>query len=469
MYLYDFTDKLPATVPGVDRKHIIKFNNSWLLTGKAGSIYRYIVAYRALIYKREAGATRFGYANPAPVLTGQPGTPFAESWRAPREFDGVGIAEIQIDLSRIGTTADPLHLVNDQIIVSSNKNEDPRLFETGGKYYLHTHRIFPDETGITPKRNRDIPRKRPFFDFIPGGDDELCVILSELKKEGDDYELGKTCFYAVDPTGYWEKNYGFFTDQGCLNAVYGLGYFSDGFSLLQSSPGLLAKADAYADIPAKLTRPYGDLKDDDPLNSFAKIENYLTSCSKDQKMHAAFSSSGPLLVCGPDRWLGVGHVKVEYDYFEKPASNARGRKLNRFLCNFLRDKAHIAQVSSTKILENPINENEGKVILNDSWMYFSFLYEIEKNGDSYDLCHFSDAFIITDPSDPKMLQFAENLAPTQNGYILSFGENDFRAIMVTITTEEIEQLMIHKPVGFKPQNYNFSIISPSSFGDAHRL
>lgn len=469
MFLFDFTDKLPATLPSVDRKHVIKFNNSWLLTGEAGTVYTYLVAYRALVFKYQAGATSYEYANPAPVLPGQPGTPFAEGWRVPREFDGVGIAEIQIDLPRIGTSADPIRVVNDQIIFSSKNHEDPRLFQSGGNIYLHTHRIFPGGMGIRPVRNHDKPRKKPFFDFIPGGDDELCVILTELEKKGDEYQLGKTSFYAVDPTGYEEKNYGFFTDQGCLNAVYGLGYFSDGFALLQSAPGLIEKAEAYTDIPAKLTRPYGDLNADKPLNSFVQVEKYLTSCSKNKKMHAAFSSSGPLLACGEGLWLGVGHVKVEYNYFEKPASGARGQKLNRFLSGFLRDRGRIVQVSPAKKLENPLEENKGKTILNDSWMYFSFLYEIERSGDSYKLGRFSDAFVVTDPANPKMLQFAENLAPIHNGYILSFGENDFRAVMVSISTEELEKLMIHDPANFKPSDYDFKVIPPSRGGDSPRL
>ncbi len=460
MFTYDFTDKLPATVPGVDRKHVIKFNNSWLLIGKIDSVYTYLVVYRALVSKKQ-GAGYDEFADPAPTHPGHPGTPFGDGWRWSRYFDGVGVAKIQIDYSKIGSSFDPIQVADDQIIEKLHGHEDPRIFECEGKTYLHTHKYFKASS----------PRSHiiPYSETPASENEELCVVVTELEIEKEKYQPGKMCFYAVKVTRFEEKNYGFFTDQGCLNAVYGLASFSDGFAILKSDPGLLEKTAVFDDISAQLVRPYGNQKVAAPLNSFVSIEKHLKTCSTGYGLGALFSSSGPLLNKGKNHWLGVGHVKVKYEDFKKPEAGKDDQKLNSFLSDFLQDRSKFVKVDAGKKLENPLKESRGKSILLSDWIYFSFLYEIVKNGDSYDLGRFSDAFIVTDPANPKMLQFAENLAPIHNGYILSFGENDFRAVMITMTTDELEKLMTHNPADFKPQDYDFKIIPPSRGNDSSRL
>ncbi|MBL4907861.1 MAG: hypothetical protein JKX94_10450 [Sneathiella sp.] len=460
MQLFDFTDRLSATLPNIDRQHVIKFNNSWLRIKQVKGVSTYLVAYRAMVFKNRKGATQYKFADPAPTCPGHPGTPWAEGWNSDREFDGIGIAVVQIDCSTTKSLARSLCVVSDQIIEGSDKHEDPRIFEMGGKFYLHTHQYFPNSLHEKPTRKYAPSRKTPSYNYSTVRDSELCVVVTELEKNEERYELGKTCFYGVNPTGYWEKNYGFFTDVGCLNAVYGVGDYSDGFAVLQSDAGRIEKTNPYENIPAKLVRPYGDVEANSSENCFVQIEKHLRSFVKDRQRSAFFSSSGPLLRTNGDRWLGVGHVKVLYKHCIIENSDDPVPNLNKLIHKFLGNGSHIVAVSPEKVLENPVSENRGKVILNNGMMYFSFLYEIEKKGRSYGLRRFSNAFIITGPNDPKMVQFATNLAPIKNGYVLSFGENDFRASVVVLSHREVTRLLKHNASSFSATDYDFELIDP---------
>lgn len=85
----------------------------------------------------------------------------------------------------------------------------------------------------------------------------------------------------------------------------------------------------------------------------------------------------------------------------------------------------------------------------------NFFYEINED---YELCRFSDAFIVEDKADYHSLQFAVGLSRCENNYLMSYGDGDNRAKLLILPDARFKEMMRHKANTFNPQNFEFNCI-----------
>ncbi len=342
----DFTNRLPATLPGVPRNQVVKFNNSWVHIGQGPTvnIFEYLVVYRAMVHK-VGGPPAF--AAPPPTLPGQLGTPWAANWGLPtgnadlegqvpdgrggRYFDGIGVAYIQIDITN-GNPGAAINVVVDQIMLNSDGYEDPRIFEANGRYFIHSHRYQPDSfRGVSGPDHRVYtgyaPYRTPFEpDNIDRENRALFVKITELELRGNMPFLGQEFYFGSNVSTEQEKNYGFFMDGDTLCAVYGVAPNDRPFTILRAVRGLGGQAvNQFPRSGRFLVEEFqpNTLTDTD---SFLQIQEMYKSLIPGEPV-TVFSSSGPLIWnVGLNRWQGVGHVKVKHvliwNYMEQLSSAA---------------------------------------------------------------------------------------------------------------------------------------------------
>jgi len=545
MQIIDFTDQIDATLPDVPVENLVRFNNSWLLLGEREQCADYLVAYRAMTYKRKGPAKldgTFDWVFPEPpTFPGAHGTPWGEGWRGPvgdaeQEacvpkgrggcyFDGVGLAEITVTTDADTPTGLSLIVTKNYILENTDGYEDPRLFysdEQKRKISLHVHRKHPQkERGVYTYPSL-VPssaifktlNKAPFF---------LCVEVVQLHKEEEKYEKDLEYFYGLNIAEPIEKNFGFFFESGRLHAVYGVAPYGRPMSILQGKELLLSDDGKSATMPVSPCLP-ASFDGKQNLDCFSAIQDYYNQSMKCSVLR--FSSSGPLIKRGK-RWLGVGHVTVAYSLFNDALGIITGtynvllreeqikpiapelaiQKLLKntlvlmsilsFLQNEVKTKTKIGNYQITKQLKaffegfpllicqsrlfsmiafifDNYNEDilvsrmgtptdkdsvkEDTVFFHPAAFYFSFLYEIEKKGGTWSIAQFSDAFICTDPSKPRLLQFPTNLAKCPGGYLLGIGENDHHSSVIHISDKEVEILLCNLAKNFQVSDFDFDFI-----------
>ncbi len=332
----DFTAQLPATLPGVNRNQVVKFNNSWVRVGQNGNNVQFLVAYRAMVHKVQDQQGAWVFANPAPQFPGQAGTPWGSGWGYPvgqailegqvpdgrggRYFDGVGIARIQIDINNLGNPAQAFQVIGDEIIPNTDGYEDPRIFEANGRYFIHSHRYQPDSFRGAPGPQHRIykgyaPARIP---WVPGDintqQKSLFVKITEVEFRNNRFWLGPEFYYGSNVSSNFEKNYGFFLDGDTLCAVYGVTPNNRPFTMLRAIRGLGGQA--VHDFPrgnrfiAEEFQPNTDPQTGNARDCFLRLQQYYASFFPGPAP-TVFSSSGPLIWdAGFQRWQGVGHVKV---------------------------------------------------------------------------------------------------------------------------------------------------------------
>ncbi len=334
----DFTDRLLATLPGVNRNQVVKFNNSWVQIGQNGNNTEFLVVYRAMVHKvQDQGA--WAFAVPPPQFAGQPGTPWGSGWGAPtgaatleaqvpdgrggRYFDGVGVAQVTLDATNLGNPAAAFNVVHDQILLNTDGFEDPRIFEANGRYFIHSHRYQPDSLRGAPGPQHRVyrgyaPERLP---WTPGDittpQRSLFVKVTELViREGRAW-TGPEFFYGSNVSGHFEKNYGFFLDGDTLCAVYGVAPNNRPFTMLRAIRGLGGQA--VHDFPrgnrfiAEEFQPNTDPATDNARDCFLRLQRYYENYVPGPEC-VVFSSSGPMIWNDDlNRWQGVGHVKVRHD------------------------------------------------------------------------------------------------------------------------------------------------------------
>ncbi len=546
MLQLEITDKLSATLPGIERKHVMKFNNSWLLIRKDESRWFYLVAYRATVFVHSNDKNGIKYFGDAPKYQGMSGTVWGEGWncsavgqdpekegcvpsgRTGRYFDGIGIAQVELDATQLSKGSEAIRVLADQILENTDGYEDPRVFSCGeGNFYLHAHRAQP----VNNPPFRQLPIRKDWSKR--GGDDrfdnpdvhELLVKVIRLNCKNEKFTRAEEFYYGLDYSQYCEKNFGFFFDQDRLNAIYGLGFISSGFTVLLGEQGGLINAKDNDHLEVERRQPQGKRQPVD-RECFLALEDYFYKALKSKQRTMLFSSSGPLIQREDGCWIGVGHVKVNHkalggvilmlidrlanarpeDWLDRKtilAALMQDEQLVKDtihkICNdsvvdlfnylvamppgftdlresFKNIDPGFLQGSLFKLLgEILIRSDEvlhvnamdsvvyseaeliDKIILHSSWMYFSFLYELEGAEKDYCLKRFSDAFIVTDPERPRMLQFATNLAPGPSGYVIGVGENDHHASVIVLEAEELERCLKHHPGQFDPRDYSFSV------------
>ncbi|TQV78222.1 hypothetical protein FKG94_14230 [Exilibacterium tricleocarpae] len=336
MLNFDFTARLLATLPGVPRNQVVKFNNSWLQIGLAGTIARYLVVYRAMVHK--VGGPVWAFANPPPTHPGQAGTPWGSGWGFPdgqatlegqvpdgrggRYFDGIGVAEVTLDIANLGNLAVAFNVVNDYILPDSDGYEDPRIFSADGRFFIHSHRYQPDSFRNVPGPHHRIyggytPARLP---FTPGDittpNRALFVKITELEFRNNLPHLGAEFYYGSNVSDRIEKNYGFFMDGDTLCAVYGVAPNSRPFTVLRAVRGLGGQAVHQFPRGRRFLveefQPNTDPATNNQRDCFVRILQYYSDHIPGP-INTVFSSSGPLIWNGGlNRWQGVGHVKILY-------------------------------------------------------------------------------------------------------------------------------------------------------------
>ncbi len=540
MQKIDFTDLLTATLSGVPRANLIKFNNSWLHLKTNTDASVYLVAYRALAYKDEKNSKGEWEFAKTPVYQGMQGTPWSVGWVPPegnaekearvpkdrymRYFDGVGFAKIEVRKKGNGLPGFTVSVLEDYILEDTDGYEDPRIFrdeQVPDKIYLHAHRRHPDpvrKAGDFPIANSS---RGILIESVKDGP-KIFVKVIELKKSENKYSKGKEFFYGLNQSQILEKNYGFFVENGGLNAVYSLASYGLPLTLfrhmLSDGPKEKNSLQVEAYHPHLLANSF--IRD-----GFPELQAYFEINMPDYEC-VVFSNGGPLIKSDDGKgWIGVGHVKIHYPtfykiiksiwacyeelvkfkYFEgeqiftdivdffasdpavKKTLNSLASLVNqggltatdeeksffatipadflkhplfKLLISFYRD--HSAQMLFIKfghIMKEEEFASGSKVLMHDSAHYFTFLYEIDDMDGGWALNRFSDAFVYTDPTKPCMLQFATNLAKHKDGYLMGIGENDFRSSVIFVTKNEVEELLRHKPKDFLVTDYDFKILS----------
>ncbi|NIZ01252.1 hypothetical protein [Thalassospira lucentensis] len=318
MWNIDLTNLLTATIANVNRANVIKFNNSWVHAGTNNNVHDFVMVYRAMVYHP--------FANPAPVLPGQNGTPWAAGWlgaignanveatvpigRTDRYFDGVGVAHIQIDTTQ-NVPQNAINVVNDTILENTDGFEDPRIFRAYGQYYLHSHRYQPDPTRAAPAP------ADPVYDVQgnvvqPAAGHVLCVKVNELTIDlvNHQHALGPGRFYGLNVSTQMEKNYGFFEKNGYLCAVYGLTQQGNPLTVFQTQQNANTGNALFAtavndDLRCNSAHP-------NPGSMVLDVENYINDMLPGAAPLVMFSSSGPLIPnpANNNTRIGVGHVKI---------------------------------------------------------------------------------------------------------------------------------------------------------------
>ncbi len=350
----DFSDLLTATLPGIPRARVVKFNNSWLYipeesTEKDKDIY--LVAYRAMVYRYYLLGTEDGFAPNLPSVPGVSGTPWAHGWGSPfgnaieeatvpedrhgRYFDGIGIAKIEVGTSLPKKGGLSVKVLSDQIIENSDGYEDPRIFWYKKKVMIHAHRFHPDITRGAG-RPSEYPGKRKSItrDETPGLEgvklpkpseaeqmrakhalikrfinqektgfmrlDELRIKVAELKSDSSGFSLENEVFYGLNASQKFEKNFGFFEHKGLLNAIYDVAPYNKAAAFMEECeryPG---------HIKVKMTESA-----DPGADCFLKLQNYLEHLVLEQS-DFQFSTGSPLIPTSENHWLGIGHVKFDH-------------------------------------------------------------------------------------------------------------------------------------------------------------
>ncbi|MEP3244900.1 MAG: hypothetical protein ABJN40_12130 [Sneathiella sp.] len=332
MQKIDFTDLLTATVPGIPRANLIKFNNSWLHLETNADASVYLVAYRALAYRDEKNSKGdWAFATP-PIYQGMQGTSWAAGWCRPKGnankeaqvpegrymcyFDGVGIAKIEVQKKTDDPSDFTVVVLDDYILENTDGYEDPRLFRSEqepDKIYLHAHRRHPDpvrKAGDFPIANSS---KEILAESVKDGP-KIFVKVIELKKSENKYSKGNEFFYGLNHSQIVEKNYGFFIEEGGLNAVYSVASYGLPLTLfrhmLSDGPKEMSSllVDRYQ--PHLLQYTNSSIREGIPeLQAYFEINtpSYET---------VMFSTGGPLIKSNDDKhWIGAGHVKIHYPTF----------------------------------------------------------------------------------------------------------------------------------------------------------
>ena len=311
MWNVDITDRLPATINGVNRNLVVKFNNSWVHVSDNGHDHDYLMVYRAMVHHP--------FANPAPTLPGQDGTPWAFGWAPPvgnavhegqvpavrtgRYFDGVGIAHVRITDNQ-NDPANAINVLHDVILDDTDGFEDPRIFHANGQYYLHSHRYQPATVWAAPAPEVDVFRTRGDRQepIVPdeGGNRSLFVKINELNVDiaNNAYTLGQGYFYGLNRSTNFEKNYGFFEDGGGIGAVYGLSQGGSPLTVFSS----------YAICRGGI---YCIAHEPNPGDWVLRTQTYINEMMLRNFSVVMFSSSGPMIGNNANNSLaGVGHVKI---------------------------------------------------------------------------------------------------------------------------------------------------------------
>ncbi len=107
------------------------------------------------------------------------------------------------------------------------------------------------------------------------------------------------------------------------------------------------------------------------------------------------------------------------------------------------------------LLRCDLEGREAKNRYHKSASCLNFFYEIDE---SYQLCRFSDAFIVEDKSDYHSLQFAVGLSRCENNYLMSYGDGDNCSKLLVIPDVPFNDMMRHKAKSFTSLDFEFKCI-----------
>ncbi len=515
----DFTDLLTATLSTVPRRHMIKFNNSWLVEEETETDLTCLIVYRAIAFKCVYTQSGLVFASSKPGHPGDVGTPWGHGWNVrpggcatleaivPRErvgrfFDGIGIAKISLKKDEFGQTGGGITVLSDRIISNTDGYEDPRIFRWKDKIMVHAHRYHPDVPRCVADASAYVTKKQ-----VKAGETfpeaiRLCMKVAELKTTSNGFRLENEFFYGLAKSQNIEKNFGFFSDQETLNAVYGVAFSEKTLTIMTED-----KIDApHISVNKVISKDKGD-------TCFHRIEK---RCNAWFPIESAvmFSSSSPLIPTSRNRFLGVGHVKIAHKFpilMMTGALKKMREMLNLNPCarvsvdDFLgwmaknpttvemtlREKvvqaAGLTELIKTDFFQSTLARLYAELVCQDRevltcklgditrldapaqsyaflhniYTYLTYFYEIVQEGEDYHLRRFSDAFLLTELQSsvegPCFLQFATGLARIKDGYLISYGENDHKCCVSMMSESKVETLLRHNADQFKSQDYAFYI------------
>jgi hypothetical protein len=155
-----------------------------------------------------------------------------------------------------------------------------------------------------------------------------------------------------------------------------------------------------------------------------------------------FSCSTPLIPYGTNSLLAAGHFKIKYDHIDKFPENSPARRFCTRLLKSLKIKSFTSK-------------HEG--IIHYEFIYGMFLYSVKKK--TMRLQKASNAFIVFDDNKANSLMFPCGLTSSMydDAFYMSYHENDINMKMLTMTSKEIERMLVHSNTT-PPENYKFEII-----------
>ena len=156
-----------------------------------------------------------------------------------------------------------------------------------------------------------------------------------------------------------------------------------------------------------------------------------------------FSCSTPLIPFGSNSLLAAGHFKIKYDHIDKFPPNSPAR----LFCKRLMRALKIRSFSS---------KYEG--IIHYEFIYGTFLYTVHKK--TMRLQKASNAFIVFDNKKPNSLMFPCGLAASSRNdtFYLSYHENDINMKMLTMTSKEVDRMLVHTNRTTTPEAFQFEIL-----------
>ena len=157
------------------------------------------------------------------------------------------------------------------------------------------------------------------------------------------------------------------------------------------------------------------------------------------KKSIQFSCSTPLVEFAPNTLIGVGHFKLKYnDPFIKSSP----------IDKFLKQAASLFNQTRLK--------HEGKEhMIHPEYVYGMYIYTVNKT--TYALEKASSCFVLIDKSYKQLLTFPSGITKHENGFLVSYHENDITIKLLHLTTPEITKMLKYTNKS-SPSTYKFEFV-----------
>lgn len=341
-------------------------------------------------------------------------------------WDGTGMARIQI--FKNGT----LKVLSDSVTQSGDKLEDSRLVSWNKQLYIQYTDLF---TGWEADHH-DVP------DVLPAtakrcdwGSDKACFTIGMVP-----VKLTKSGFKTAGPaklacqnlTTGTEKNWAFIDRRNKSEMMFQ--YSMSPLKFFKSKPN----ADG---LPISCSEMA-------PANSdfFTRLHKYV---GKDVIPPAAVSGiacTSPLVSYDKDHWIGAGHYKVSYKYYE-PKSR---KKIHAFIGDVGR------RLGLSKVYSNDWFKHHPS--MHPGYIYCMFFYTIDKK--TFQLSKISNGFL---PQTPELGYFSTIFFPMGiqpflgKSFVISMGVSDTDCGALIMEKSEIDGMLKHTNKSH-PKDYDFEVL-----------